>query len=523
MSEGRKRRQKIKMCIESELLSESETLHNENLCMSREDDDLIRSFNDTQSRTSDDKETIFDDEFDDDFQYEHGLDSLKSDLEDDETDCEDISDWDESFPKEKLSSQSLSVAEELYIFMVLFNCNKTMMMYLLRLFLKLGHDVPTSVYKFKKPFKTSCIKTVKNTSDNGKYAFLSILDNIKFCLNKKLLTLSSVECALNIFLSVDGISVFKSSNLQIWPILLKFRNNANDYCCKLTYPLPIGIFCGVKKPPLLEFVKYLVDEITHLKQNWFIDDVSGNKFQIGEVSFIADAPARSFLQGIRQHGAYRGCGYCRVPGSYCKDHIIYEGLNFSKRTDFNYYNFLEDNQNCLSPLAKICSFENGFPPDYMHLVCLGVVRKLLNYYFFPNKEIRLKCKIPNHLIQQLNHDIKCFSKSLPNEFVRKLRCLSEFRHYKASEFRTFLVYFSPIFMKKYLPKEYFDHLMLLYVSVISLLSPDAKSFVNVAKSCLSLFIGKMEVLFGRGSLVYNVYCLYHLPDFKRTDLFFFHL
>ena len=114
MSEGRKRRRKIKMCIESELLSESETLHNENLCMSREDDDLIRSFNDIQSRTSDDKKTIFDNEFDDDFQYEHGLDSLKSDLEDDETDCEDISDYrDESFPKEKLSSQSLSVAEEL--------------------------------------------------------------------------------------------------------------------------------------------------------------------------------------------------------------------------------------------------------------------------------------------------------------------------------------------------------------------------------------------------------------------------
>jgi hypothetical protein len=52
---------------------------------------------------------------------------------------------------------------------------------------------------------------------------------------------------------MDGMPLFKSSKIELWPILFKLKN------CTYTRPLPIAIFCGIGKPDLLPFLEQLAD------------------------------------------------------------------------------------------------------------------------------------------------------------------------------------------------------------------------------------------------------------------------
>ena len=80
----------------------------------------------------------------------------------------------------------------------------------------------------------------------------------------------------------------------------------------------------------------------------------------------------------------------------------------------------------------------------MHLVCLGVVRKLLFCYFLKGN---YSCRVPFGLLAELNNEINQSRNVLPREFNRKLRDLSELKHFKASEFRTWLLYIGPLLLK----------------------------------------------------------------------------
>ena len=97
--------------------------------------------------------------------------------------------------------------------------------------------------------------------------------------------------------------------------------------------------------------------------------------------FICDSPARSYLQCIKSHSGYDGCGYCRVVGIHVQGDVRFLDVNHEFRTDTNYNNFEESNQIRRSLLCDVLPLRASFPPEYMHLVCLGVVRKLLLCYF----------------------------------------------------------------------------------------------------------------------------------------------
>jgi len=72
--------------------------------------------------------------------------------------------------------------------------------------------------------------------------------------------------------------------------------------------------------------------------------------------------------------------------------------------------------------------------EYMHNVCLGVVKKLISFWIKGKKPVRL---INPESVSKELYTIKYF---LPIEFNRLPRSLDEFEYWKASEFRTFLIY-----------------------------------------------------------------------------------
>ena len=88
---------------------------------------------------------------------------------------------------------------------------------------------------------------------SGQFAYIYIQESIEFVL-KNGVTLST---AVDIQINVDGLPLYKSSRVNIWPILKKIDGYKQ--------PLPVALFCGIGKPELEPFMTQLCQEIQWLK------------------------------------------------------------------------------------------------------------------------------------------------------------------------------------------------------------------------------------------------------------------
>ena len=99
-------------------------------------------------------------------------------------------------------------------------------------------------------------------------------------------------------------------------------------------------------------------------------------------AFICDAPARAFLKNITYHTGYLSCEKCEEGGE-CLDKVVYNSKDtFPRRTDekFSQMAYKGKHQNGETPLIRAgIPCVSSFVLDYMHLVCLGVVRRILYY------------------------------------------------------------------------------------------------------------------------------------------------
>jgi len=155
-----------------------------------------------------------------------------------------------------------TLAEDLLVFMVIFNLPIRAQEYLLRMLFKHGVDVPQSVYHLKKDIVKPDI--LKTTVTRGHLAYLSIKENLKFAFDNVfdyLTPKNGTEIYLRLKVNIDGLSLFKSSRLNLWPITVQI----ND----IKTPFPIALFCGRGKPVLSEYVQKLCEEIEELKSNVF--------------------------------------------------------------------------------------------------------------------------------------------------------------------------------------------------------------------------------------------------------------
>ena len=108
-----------------------------------------------------------------------------------------------------------------------------------------------------------------------------------------------------------------------------------------------------------------------------------NTFPVKVHSFVCDAPARAYVKGIKYHSGYYACEKCVQSGDYTNKVILPE--NAVLRTDRSFDNMLHKDhhtESCpLKPLKVGCVTQFGL--NYMHHVCLGVMRRLLLYWKGP--------------------------------------------------------------------------------------------------------------------------------------------
>lgn len=103
-----------------------------------------------------------------------------------------------------------------------------------------------------------------------------------------------------------------------------------------------------------------------------------------------------------------------------------------------------------------------FPLDCMHLICLGVVKKILQICI--HGDIKT-IKFSGAVISKISQDLCDISLWIPSEFARKTRSLEEFERWKATEFRLFLLYVGPVILRNYLPQNYLLHFISLHCAI----------------------------------------------------------
>lgn len=124
---------------------------------------------------------------------------------------------------------------------------------------------------------------------------------------------------LKLQLNFDGIPLFHSNAVQLWPIL----GIIQDF--KGRKPFVIALFCGRSKPKCLnEYLKDLVAEMRSLGSGF---NINGKQVFLRVTSVICDAPARAFIKAIKTHTGYSGCGKCTQTGLYMKNRMTFPENN----------------------------------------------------------------------------------------------------------------------------------------------------------------------------------------------------
>jgi len=105
----------------------------------------------------------------------------------------------------------------------------------------------------------------------------------------------------------------------------------------------------------------------------------------------------------------------------------------------------------------------------------------------------------------------------PLEVTRAPRSLKDRKFWKASEWRSFLLFYALPVLSGILKKKYWNHLFLLVFSMHTLLHDAIKAnHVDMAERALRKFVRNFEKLYGAKNVSFNVHLLMHLATSVRN-------
>ncbi|KAF2884666.1 hypothetical protein ILUMI_21501 [Ignelater luminosus] len=317
-----------------------------------------------------------------------------------------------------------------------------------------GTKLPTDPRILLKSPQSTIIRAVKSSH----YLYIGVRNGILQVLKNKQIKLKSGCIFLKI--SVDRLPISNNSTSQLWPIL-----DSNDF---------LSEFASEVKILINERIEYCEKTIS-----------------VAIHSLIYDAPAKSFVLKTKGHGGYSSCSRCFI-GEYADSRLCFPTINCQKRTDKDLYKQIDEAHHTgISVLTSIPNFGvvSNVPIDYMHLVCIGVVGKIITLcingslkYRLPHKQTT---KIPSKLLSLRRYIIK--------EFARKPQELAAVHQWKATE-----------------------NVPLIFVT--SSTTPDIylQQHSEYAESLLEHFVSTFTSIYGKSLVSHNIHGLIHLVDDAKS-------
>lgn len=309
---------------------------------------------------------------------------------------------------------------------------------------------------------------------------------------------------LYVQMNLDGLPLYKSSSIEFWPILCRLVETVTSE------PFIVGLYCGESKPLNLDFLDFYVREMEGLHRNGLVH--KGQNFTVHQHWILCDSPARSFVKAVKAHNGHYGCDKCVIRGEWVDHRMTFPDFSEALRTDEDFATKRNrGHHNGDSPLERLgIGMISMFPLDYMHLICLGIVKRLLVLWV---KGARPH-KLGHRAIRSISEMLIQLRPYLPSEFVRTFRPLKHVAYFKATEFRTFLLYAGPVVLKSdFFESTRYDNFMLLSCAVTILVDPRlCQRFASNAKVYLTAFVRHYMELYPPGHCIYSFHMLAHLSD-----------
>lgn len=186
----------------------------------------------------------------------------------------------------------------------------------------------------------------------------------------------------------------------------------------------------------------------------------------------------------------------------------------TSRDHNSYINTLDEDfqvYDTISNLAELPNFDAiySFSLDYLHLVNIGVMKKLLMLWV--NKG-PLNIRIRARKIDELSNLIMKLNFYITSDFVRKGRSIQELSRWKAIEHRFFSLYTGPIVLKNKITEACYTNFMTLNIAMLILLSPNCSFLVDFAKELLDFFVMSFQKIYGQQFVSHNFHGLLHICD-----------
>lgn len=309
------------------------------------------------------------------------------------------------------------------------------------------------------------------------------------------------DISLQVF--VDGVSISKSTKDSFWVVMIRVAEFGKEVSPQL-----VTLHHGLKKPcDFNAFLTPLEEELSVILANGFRHNET--LFRVKSLLFIADAPARAAIKMVRLFNAYNGCDFCETEGVYTNQRMTFPNLQARQRTDELFRSRAYDNISQYHQGVSILENLNinmirQFPPDSLHQVYLGVAKKLFTLI------LSGMSRFDHELVLSR---ITAYRATQPIEFSRKIRSLREINSFKATEFRTFVLYIAPLIFKDIVSDAVIECLTKFQLICTIYTNDRFKCFYKSAGQIVKMFIELLAQIWGEHNLTYNVHVLSHFEEF----------
>ncbi|XP_063961852.1 uncharacterized protein LOC129268704 isoform X2 [Lytechinus pictus] len=326
---------------------------------------------------------------------------------------------------------------------------------------------------------------------------------------------------LSLSWNTDGVPIFRSSKSSMWPVMCTI--NELPMRMRRENVMLTALWFGEIKPDMSVFLKPFVDECNVLSSTglqWTHVGVAKTS-RVFPLLCTVDSVARPLLQNMIQFNGFYGCPFCKEKGEHAERAMRYPYKDppaeqrTCEETKMQSVlaaesGILVDGLKGVSVLSFLMYFNiiSGFVPDYMHAVCLGVVKKFMHTWLDP---VNRNC---HYYIGNMKHIInrRIVSLKVSNNISRIPRTLKDINFWKASEWRTFL-YISPVILLGILPNRFLAHWTMLVCAIFHLNSRHiTNDILRSSDFMLRKFVMYVVPLYGIKESTFNVHLLLHMSN-----------
>ncbi|XP_036140791.1 uncharacterized protein LOC118644940 [Monomorium pharaonis] len=333
---------------------------------------------------------------------------------------------------------------------------------------------------------------------------------------------------LTLILNTDGLSLVKSAKSHCWPLMFTIAELPEHL--RESFIVIVGLWYDTNSKPLMNtflqpFCKKL-NECFHNGISW-IHPTTKKVYTSKIVAplIIADAPARAQIQNILSFNGKFGCNICEIKTKQCRTIAgkkiirvyafqeepskLRSGKRMKKQARIaitkEVHHVKGVKGNSVISTLPLLDLGTCVMPEYMHSILLGTVKQLFNLWFFKRGTWNIK-----EYVEEIDNFL--LNIRPPYFFNRMPRSVKLHAFFKASEYYNWILYYSIPTIVNCLPNKYFQHWLLLVISLFNLLQKPIRIYPELEQTeiLLKLFVRDIGKLYGDGEYSYNVHQLLHI-------------